>query len=279
MTSGGSKIKRFEFGKNWQLYSKDITDLQISTAVRSLQSVLNLRDLNGLTFLDVGSGSGLMSLAARCLGASVISFDIDSDSVECTEKLKRLYFSDDNNWCVKTASVLNRQFVESIGKVDIVYAWGVLHHTGELWEAMDNIWRAVTDNGLIVLAIYNDQGWISIYWTVVKRLYNSNTLVRWFLILLHMPYLLGARILFRALGGRLHLERGMSYWHDMLDWLGGYPFVVAKPEEIVNFFSNWGFIMEKSRLCGKRHGCNEFVFRKVSDTNGESLKSKQDNNL
>ena len=59
------------------------------------------------------------------------------------------------------------------------------------------------------------------------------------------------------------LERGMNLYHDMFDWLGGYPFEVSSAENIIEIFKKKGFILEKSNFVGKRLGCNEFVFRKV----------------
>ena len=85
----------------------------------------------------------------------------------------------------------------------------------------------VAGKGRLFIAIYNDQGWISRYWTAVKRLYGGFPFFRWPLLLSHAPYLFGMRWLARALMGRLALNRGMSFWHDYVDWVGGYPFEVA----------------------------------------------------
>lgn len=107
------------------------------------------------------------------------------------------------------------------------------------------------------------RAWISRYWTLVKRLYNASAVARPLLVLVHCPYLFGARFAVRALSGRLMLERGMSLWHDMIDWLGGYPFEVAKPDAIVAFHRERGFAALRVKTCGRRHGCNEFVFERT----------------
>ncbi len=52
----------------------------------------------------------------------------------------------------------------------------------------------------------------------------------------------------------------MSYFTDLLDWLGGYPFEVARPEDIFDFFRARGFEMVKLRTVGGGLGNNEFVF-------------------
>ncbi|RME33048.1 MAG: class I SAM-dependent methyltransferase, partial [Gammaproteobacteria bacterium] len=229
---------------------------------QALANLLGVTDLEGWRFLDIGSGSGLSSLAARRLGAQVHSFDYDPESVACTAELRRRFAPDDPEWTVEQGSALDADYLRSLGPFDIVYSWGVLHHTGAMEQALANALIPLSHNGLLVLALYNDQGWISRYWTAVKRTYNRGPAGRAAMIALHAPYLLGARWLARALTGRLRLGRGMSLWHDMLDWLGGYPFEVASPARVIDFYRRQGLVPESVRGCGRRHGCNEFVFRR-----------------
>ena len=139
--------ERFEFGKNWSNFLALLDDERIRKAEESLKEMLEVEDLKGKTFLDIGSGSGLFSLAARRLGAKVHSFDFDSSSYGCTRELRRRYFSGDADWCVEQGSALDREYIVSLGKFDIVYSWGVLHHTGKMWEALENAELPVADNG------------------------------------------------------------------------------------------------------------------------------------
>jgi 2-polyprenyl-6-hydroxyphenyl methylase/3-demethylubiquinone-9 3-methyltransferase len=171
--------------------------------------------------------------------------------------LKRCYFPDDETWIVEEGSSLDQDYLKKLGEFDLVYSWGVLHHTGALWQALANVAPLVSER--LFVAIYNDQGWVSRYWMIVKRLYNSSEIGRVLLIMLHSPYLYLCRHLIRRIGGR-QLERGMSLWHDMLDWLGGYPFEVAKPEEVLAFHLEHDLVCVKLKTCGGRNGCNEFVF-------------------
>src|SRR5499433_2543356 len=129
--------ERFEFGKNWIRFLEGVRDEQIFTAESSLKRMLEIDSLAGLSFLDIGSGSGLFSLAARRLGARVFSFDYDPASVACTAELRRRYFPGDRDWKVEQGSALDRDYMTSLGEFDVVYSWGVLHHTGSMWKALD----------------------------------------------------------------------------------------------------------------------------------------------
>lgn len=253
--------RRFEFGANWRRFLSVLNDDRIAAAEESLRRMLDVSDLTGKRFLDIGSGSGLFSLAARRLGASVHSFDYDRQSVACTEEMKRRNSPEDANWTVEQGSVLDTDYLRTLGTFDVVYSWGVLHHTGAMWQALENVLPLVANEGKLFIAIYNRQ-WASPYWKAVKRAYNRNALLRNAMIGLHTPYLFGVRFTLRALTGRLRLERGMALWYDMLDWLGGYPFEVATPEEIVDFYQSRGLALQAKKTCGGRHGCNEFVFVK-----------------
>lgn len=252
---------RFGFGKNWQRYLNLLNEDRIRMAEESLCVMLGVSDLRGRTFLDIGSGSGLFSLAAMGLGATrVHSFDYDPDSVGCTRLLKQRYYPEAENWVVEQGDVLDASHLERLGKFDIVYSWGVLHSTGRMWQAMENAALPVAEGGRLFIAIYNDQRFLSRYWKVVKILYNRNVLLRTALIALYTPYFVGLRWLVRALTGRRKIDRGMSLWYDMKDWLGGYPFEVARPEQVFSFYRVRGFQLEKLKTCGGRGGCNEFVF-------------------
>jgi 2-polyprenyl-6-hydroxyphenyl methylase/3-demethylubiquinone-9 3-methyltransferase len=253
---------RFKFGENWTRFLRGLNEERVVAAERSLQDMLGVQRLDGRSFLDIGCGSGLFSLAARRLGAQVLSFDFDPQSVACAQVLRDRYFAGDDRWRICEGSALDESFMMRLGEHDVVYSWGVLHHTGNMYLGLSLAARAVRSGGLAFIAIYNDQGWLSRYWTAVKRLYNGSTAGRVAMIAWHAPYLFAARAAFRLIAGKGRLERGMSIWHDMLDWLGGYPFEVARPEEIFSYFRQRGYSLERVRTCGGRMGCNEFVLRR-----------------
>jgi len=263
--------QRFEFGKNWASFLETLDDDKIADAVKSLREMLETDSLVGQSFLDIGSGSGLFSLAARKLGARVHSFDYDPNSVGCTQELRRRYFPDDEQWVVESGSALDSEYITSLGKFNVVYSWGVLHHTGDMWTALANASIPVKPDGQLFIAIYNDQGTASIRWTKTKRLYNRLPQGLRFLVVWPSFWVLNWRTLVKD---TLHLHplksirsygkgaRGMSFWQDVIDWVGGYPFEVATPEQLFDFYRQRGFELTRLRTCGGSLGCNELVFRK-----------------
>jgi len=128
--------RRFRFGDNWLDFARTLSADQLTEAERSLRRLLQRDTLAGQSFLDIGSGSGLFSLTARKLGARVHSFDFDKDSVACTTQLRERYFTGDRDWTIEQGSILDDNYVRGLGTFDVVYAWGVLHHTGAMHDAL-----------------------------------------------------------------------------------------------------------------------------------------------
>ncbi|MFT7774095.1 class I SAM-dependent methyltransferase [Roseateles sp.] len=253
---------RYEFGANWARFLKTLDEKKIQEAEDSLKKMLGVSDLSGRTFLDIGSGSGLFSLAARRLGAVVTSFDYDPQSVACTQELKNRFFADDAQWRVETGSILDADYVRGLGKFDIVYSWGVLHHTGHMWRALENATLPTRQGSTFFIALYNYQPFATTYWTSIKRAYNKLKITRPLIFAVHAIYPMLPSVLLRLLRGQRY-GRGMNPWHDLRDWLGGFPFEVAKPEEIFDFYKQRDFQLERLRTVGGRLGCNEFVFKRL----------------
>jgi 2-polyprenyl-3-methyl-5-hydroxy-6-metoxy-1,4-benzoquinol methylase len=254
---------RFQFGANWLRFLKHLDDQRIALAKESLQRMLDVSTLSGRTFLDIGCGSGLFSLAARQLNAHVHSFDYDPQSVACAQYLKNKYFPQDTQWSISQGSIMDQAYLGGLSLSDIVYSWGVLHHTGALWEALDNTTTLVKPGGQLFIAIYNDQGWISRYWIFIKRLFNQGMPQKILIIALHFPYLMLLIPIVQFAKGKLRLKRGMSRWHDFMDWLGGLPFEVASPEAVIGFCETHNLALQKLKTCGCRHGCNEYLLRRI----------------
>jgi 2-polyprenyl-6-hydroxyphenyl methylase/3-demethylubiquinone-9 3-methyltransferase len=268
----------FSFGSNWKSFiDKTLTFERCNDALDSLCSFLGMDNLEGQTFLDIGCGSGLFSLAARRLGARVRSFDLDPLSVACTIELKNRYFPEDEKWTIEEGNVLDVDYLNSLGQFDLVYAWGVLHHTGAMWQALENVIPLVAEGGKLYISIYNDQGDASRRWAALKKFYNQSPRPIKAVIVLGVASLWLIRSsLVRLMRFQNPLpfkewakekkSRGMSIWHDLVDWVGGYPFEVAKPEEIFDFFRERGFILTRLKTRGGKSGCNEFLFLRSMKT-------------
>lgn len=267
---------RFKFGANWSRFARDLDRGQVDAARASLSEMLGAGSLAGRTFLDIGSGSGLFSLAATELGADrVESFDYDEASVATTQSLKDRFAPEASNWGVSRGSVLDEQYMQALGQWDVVYSWGVLHHTGSLWPALGHTCERVAPGGRLFIAIYNDQGAMTKVWTRVKRIYNRLP------SLIQPPYAMLVSLPAEALSLAVCLvklkpgayfrrwtrqhDRGMSGWHDMIDWVGGYPFEAARPEEIFDFCATRGFVLRGLKTCAGGHGCNEYVFERAGN--------------
>jgi 2-polyprenyl-6-hydroxyphenyl methylase/3-demethylubiquinone-9 3-methyltransferase len=269
--TAASSTDRFGFGSNWSRYLSVVDDDRIRLAGESLIAALGPDALAGSSFLDAGCGSGLFSLAALRHGAArVHSFDFDPDSVECARALRDRYQPDTQQWRIERGDVLDRGYLAGLGQFEIVYSWGVLHHTGKLDEACANVAELVGDGGLLYVSIYNDQGRPSRLWRRIKRTYNhlpENLRVP-YAVLVMAPFELRTALgatLRGAPGSYLRLwteprVRGMSRWYDLLDWVGGYPFEVANVEHVFRLYRERGF--ELQWLLQATSGCNQFVFRR-----------------
>ena len=273
--------KRFRFGRNWRRFLRTVDDRSIREAERRLTDFLGVSSLSGQTFLDVGSGSGLHSLAARSLGAEVVSFDYDPESVEAARQLRSRFDLGSDKWLIEIGSVLDTEYLKSLGKFDVVYAWGVLHHTGAMWEALERVQMPVKEGGKLYIAVYNDSGAESRWWLKRKKRYCElpfflrPAYFLWIYVPMELKYnnvlrsLCRGRIdqVLRKIGkyakewNEYKKNRGMSRFHDMIDWLGGYPYEFAEAEDLVCFYEAAGFkLLRLDRNDGT--GNHELVFVK-----------------
>ncbi len=271
---------RFGFGENWQSFVDNALDAKrIGKAANSLRQILNVEHLYGKSFLDIGCGSGLFSLAACLLGAErVVAFDYDVNSVQASVALRAKSNIPSERWQIIQGSILDTAFLHQIDAADIVYSWGVLHHTGSLWEAIDQAVSKIKPGGIIALAIYNHQERMiggSAMWWHIKRFYNhapynvrrlteyayvSALLIRDLITLRHF-----IEIFRRYTGGD---SRGMDFWHDVRDWLGGFPYEYATIEAMFNYLhGKFDLRLEYLKACSG-YGCNEFVFRQPAEIYG-----------
>ncbi|MFT3867311.1 MAG: class I SAM-dependent methyltransferase [Nibricoccus sp.] len=262
------KGERYSFGKNWRGFLATLNDDRIKEAENSLLQLLKIANLKGLKFLDAGSGSGLFSLSARRLGATVVSFDFDPESVACTSHLQSRYCPNDADWKVLRGSVLDDKFLGGLGHFDIVYSWGVLHHTGKMWMAIDNAASMVKTGGILCIAIYNHQGQRTAVWLRAKQIYCSGFLGKAAMSSIFIPYffcrtVIGSLLKRENQFATYKKNRGMAIFHDWHDWLGGLPFEAAKVEDIFHYARKKGFVLTNLVTCDG-FGCNQFVFIRSS---------------
>jgi len=264
----------FEFGENWRSFLNRLDDHRIGEAERSLKWLLDCEHLDGKRFLDIGSGSGLSSLVARRLGADVVSFDYDPQSVKCTAILRDRFFPNEPRWLVEHGSILDPGFLSNLGRFDVVYSWGVLHHTGAMRDAIGNAAQLVKPGGILALSLYRKTV-LCWFWALEKRWYCRAP----------EPAQARARALFKALlrtafavtrrdfetyVSNYSSNRGMDFAHDVHDWLGGYPYESIGPGHLGKLLTQRGF--QKMRAKVRRapigvfgSGCDEYVYRRVAE--------------
>lgn len=237
-------MTRFNFGRNWNTFLRHLDTERIDQAKQELRSRFNTDTLDGAAFLDFGCGSGLFSLAAYRLGADrIVSIDYDADSVDCCRQLRTR--TDADNWTVKQGDLLDDDLISQLDHFDYVYCWGVAHHTGSMWTAVDNLTALVADGGQLCLGLYNrrDGGvWNSYRARQLKRLYHTSPgFAKMLLVLGWGSAVLAYRTVKLGENPVEHVReykenRGMSYWTDVRDWVGGYPFEFASPAEVEQYF-------------------------------------------
>jgi 2-polyprenyl-6-hydroxyphenyl methylase/3-demethylubiquinone-9 3-methyltransferase len=273
--------KRFAFGKNWESFlAHYLTQERIDEACKYLVEFTGISDFRGKSFIDIGCGSGLFSYAAYLLGAfPIYSFDIDKDSVQCCDMMKRKV-GNPANWTVVQGSILDEDYLKSLEQFDIVYSWGVLHHTGKMWKAIENSAKLVKEGGLFYLAIYNKADGLAIYpnmgigpsrfWEKEKRFYCriplffQNIIDYILMIILILAYLVALKNPVKKIRDHKQL-RGMSWRIDIKDWLGGYPYEYATVAEVFKFMKFRGFSLENLK-CNNGLLNNEYLFKKMAQT-------------
>jgi 2-polyprenyl-6-hydroxyphenyl methylase/3-demethylubiquinone-9 3-methyltransferase len=264
--SGGDK--RFWFGRNWHGFVKrNFTPERCEVAKKRVLDFVGRPNLEGVDFLDIGCGSGIHSYAVWQSGAKhVHSFDYDPNSVEATRYLWNLA-GRPANWSIERGDALDKDYIARLGKWSFVYSWGVLHHTGAMWDAVRNAQSTVADGGQFYLALYSSdvQPQAQMWLDVKKDYVNTNFFGRrrweaWYI----WNYMMGKDmkklpdVLKRM--AEYKFNRGMDLMTDIRDWLGGWPMEFAGDQETVDLLEGeCGF-----RLTNASTGeaCTEFLFKR-----------------
>jgi SAM-dependent methyltransferase len=261
----------FAFGENWSQYSQKIDHARITQAEESLLRLVGRENIEGRTFLDIGCGSGLFSLAAVRLGCKqLLAVDLDPKSVETTRRTLSLH-ANGGNWDVQNVSVFHLDPTK-LGTFDTVYSWGVLHHTGAMYDAIAKASKMVAPKGTITLALYAKTPFCGM-WRVEKRIYSQAP--KWVQKVIETVYIEVVRLRLALKGESLKKrreeywkQRGMDMYYDTRDWLGGYPYESISPKEAEDHMAKLGFTQIRSfvtpciGLLGT--GCDEYSFVKNS---------------
>ena len=259
----GAVLKQFDFGQNWQDFSASrLDDLHIEQARQHFRELMADVNLAGKTFLDVGFGQGLSLLIAHQEGAMVTGLDINPKCAQVVERNQQALGVEEDIETI-VGSVLN---LEDLAKLqgrqfDIVHSWGVLHHTGDMVSAINNACRFVKPDGHLVLAIYN-RHWSSLPWLWIKWFYcHVPVVLQKIMIGLFYPVIMLAKFLVTG-QNPFRMSRGMDFFYNVVDWVGGYPYEYASIDETVELMKSKGFDAVKTVSAKVPTGCNEFVFKK-----------------
>jgi len=260
--------KQFDFGQNWKNFSeKKLNKDKIIQAQHDFKELVKDLDIKNKSFIDIGFGQGLGLLSSIIFGAKSVGVDINEKCYETLERNKD-FFPELKNVDIPIiiGSILDGSILEKIKSInktyDILHSWGVLHHTGNMWTAIDNCCQLISQNGIFILAIYNKH-WSSRLWYIIKKIYNSSpAIIKRLMIYKFYAIIFIAKFLV-TFKNPLKKERGMSFYYDIVDWIGGFPYEYATKDEIVEYLRYKGFNLIKFTKASVPTGCNEFIFRKV----------------
>lgn len=263
--------ERFGFGSNWLVYLEHLNEDRIAEAEKTVRTLTGLDRLDGKSFIDIGSGSGLLSLAARRLGATVHSFDYDPQSVVATQFVKDRFFPRDASWTIERGSVLDQAYLSKLGTFDIAFSWGVLHHTGAMYDAIRNASKLAKPAGLFIFALYRKTKFCQ-FWTAEKKWYINASpgaqriATKFYVLLYRLAFILKGRD-FGDYVANYKFERGMEFETNVQDWIGGYPYEFISPDEVANLMATLDFGYVRSVVAPKTlsilgSGCDEYVYRR-----------------
>jgi len=263
---------RFKFGENWSNYSSSVNLEKIELAKKDIIRLVG--DVSNKSVIDIGCGSGIHTVAFIQLGVkSIVSFDYDLKSVETTKKLVKKFCYKKSKYKVFQADILNIDSLSGLNKrkFDIVYSWGVLHHTGSMFEAIISTTKFLKDNGILVLGLYVKTKLCN-FWYYEKKIFNKYKFLQ---PLIKLPFLffliIGLSLKKRSSPYKIihdyKKQRGMSIIFDVNDWLGGFPYESIDDNSLLNFLKLKGFKIVRKFNTNSRIGffgaaCGEWVLKK-----------------
>jgi SAM-dependent methyltransferase len=222
--------------------------------------------LKDKSFLDIGFGQGIGLFLAASKGANVVGCDINPKCYEAFDNNKRFFPSLDTvNFLTVIGSILSKACIDELqkaigGKYEVVHSWGVLHHTGNMRKAINNALSLVKPGGYLIISIYN-RHWSSLFWKIIKYIYTrlpkvwQKGMVNIFYPLIFIAKLLVVR------KNPLHSSRGMDFYFDVMDWIGGFPYEYASKDGLLKIVESYNLELVNFFPPKVPTGCNEFVFK------------------
>lgn len=264
-------MNQFDFGQNWADFSANAATPQRAGAARAeFEALLSGIPLAGRTFLDIGFGQGFSLLSARALGARVAGCDINPKCHEVIARNRALFpAAGEAPIPLHVGSILDASTVVALRAMpeagdagfDVVHSWGVLHHTGDMRLALAHAASLVRPGGHFVVAIYN-RHWSSLPWLAIKWAYvHSPRIIQRAMVGALYPVIWLAKLLVTRKDPRSQ-ERGMDFYYDVVDWVGGYPYEYATIAEVEASCAPLGLEPVRSIPARVPTGCNELIFRK-----------------
>jgi 2-polyprenyl-3-methyl-5-hydroxy-6-metoxy-1,4-benzoquinol methylase len=263
---------QFDFGQNWADYSANaLTPERVDQARHDFASlVAPIGSLKDKSFLDIGFGQGLGLLSAAAMGAHVVGIDINPKCDDVLNRNRRFFPDVRTSIPVIIGSILDDATLEHAqnaspdgGRYDVVHSWGVLHHTGDMKAAIRNAVRLVKPGGYFVVALYN-RHWSSRAWLVIKYAYcKAPQGVQRLMVNALFPVIYVAKWLVTREDPRKQ-SRGMDFFYDVVDWVGGYPYEYSSISEVEALGTAHAVEVLTIRPAKVPTGCNEFVFQKVA---------------
>lgn len=172
--------------------------------------------VKGKRVLDGGSGSGMVSVAFALMGADVTGVDITPKCVENGYKRAEHYGVKCKfiNESLVTLDLSNEHF-------DIIYSWGVLHHTEDARQSFFSLARHLREGGEIIVAVYLKTK-ISWFWNFARIFYqNAPTVFKTIFLNIGSVFLnivdLFRKIIFNK---ERYMMRGTNNKEILNDWFG-----------------------------------------------------------
>lgn len=260
---------QFDFGQNWKEYSENVLDnTRLNQARIAFDELTHDISFEGKTFVDIGFGQGMSLIIATEKAEKTVGCDINPKCDQVLKANQKVFSKSTKEIPTVVGSILEPKVVEAIlaknndEKYDIVHSWGVLHHTGDMMAAVKHATSLVKPNGYFILAIYN-RHWSSLPWLFIKWAYcKSPKFIQKLFIGIFYPIIWLAKFLVTGKNPNIK-ERGMDFYYDVVDWVGGYPYEYASIDEMNIIMKNFGFKCLKSVSPPTPTGCNEFVYQKI----------------